>query len=303
MNPAHPDLSVVIVSYNTADLLPACIESLLAQDGGTLQIIVVDNDSADETVDILRRRCYRNLELIVNTDNLGFARACNQGLRRCRAGLVFFLNPDTLAQPGCCAAILEYMAAHPGVGLAGTAILEPDLRPHSSVEYTYPGHHYVRDELDNLPGDIAWLLGASLVGRTALLREIGGFDEDFFLYGEDIDLGLRLRRAGHCLGYIPDARVVHVEGQSERHAPATSVFERKIRAELTFFEHHYRPETIRRIARARLVQAVWRIMTLRLTLPLAREKAPLEEKLLKYRVTRQVYADWIRQGSGPRKER
>ncbi len=289
----QPDLSVVIVSYNTVDLLPACVESVLAQEAASLQIIVIDNASADETVDILLHRCYRDLELVANRENVGFARACNQGLRRCRSDLVLFLNPDTVVQPGCFAAILDYMAAHPETGLAGTAILEPDMRPHPSVEYDYPGHHYVRDELDGLPGRIAWLLGASLVGRSELLRAIGGFDEDFFLYGEDIDLGLRMRKAGHPLGFISRARVMHLEGQSERRAPAEQVFARKIRAELLFFQHHYRQETIRRIARARWLQATWRIPGLRLSLALARDRQDLLEKLVKYQVTRRIYGQYL----------
>ncbi len=291
----QPALSVVIVSYNTVDLLPACIESLLAQEVD-IQIIVIDNASTDATVDMLRHRCYRDLELVANRENVGFARACNQGLRSSRAGLVLFLNPDTVVQPGCFAAIFDYMTANPGIGLAGTAILDPDMRPHPSVEYDYPGHHYVRDELAGLPGDIAWLLGASLVGRTALLQEIGGFDEDFFLYGEDIDLGLRMRKAGYPLGFIPKARVVHLEGQSERRASAAEVFARKIRAELLFFEHHYRRSTVRRIARARWIQATWRVAGLRLSLLLNPEREVLLEKLIKYRVTRQVYGQCLRQG-------
>ncbi len=297
MTMEHPAIAVIIVSYNTADLLPACIESVLAQETVASQIMVIDNASADETVDILRHRCYRDLELIANRENLGFARACNQGLRRCRAGLVLFLNPDTVVQPGCFPAILDYMARHPQVGLAGTMILDPDMRPHPSVEHAYPGHHYVRDELDGLPGDIAWLLGASLVGRTALLRAIGGFAEEFFLYGEDIDLGLRMRKAGHPLGFIPRARVVHLEGQSERSAPVAAVFARKIRAELLFCRRHYRRETVRRIARARWLQAVWRIAGLRLSLAVTRDREAVREKLMKYQVTRRLYGHYLRRGS------
>ncbi len=290
----QPVLSIVIVSYNTADLLPGCIESLLAQDAGPLQILVVDNASADESVDILLHRCYRDLELIVNQENMGFARACNQGLRQARADLVFFLNPDTMVQPGCCRAMLDFMSARPEVGLAGAAILDQDLQPHPSVEYTYPGHHYVEDELDGLAGEIAWLLGAALVGRTDLLRSLGGFDEDFFLYGEDIDLCLRMRKDGHPLAYIPQARVVHLEGQSERGAPAEDILVRKIRAELLFFAHHYRRRTIQRIVRARLLQAGWRLLTLRLALLLARPGESVEYKLVKYRVVWRMYLRCLR---------
>lgn len=282
-----PALSVIIVNYNTADLLPGCLDSIGRQ-GVNCEIIVVDNASRDRSVDLLRER-YPGVTVIANRTNEGFSRANNQGLRECRGELVFFLNPDTIVQPDCFAAMLDFMAARPEVALAGTALFDPDFSPHPSVEYSYPGHRYARRELSGLPGDIAWILGAALVSRRDCMERIGGFDERFFLYGEDVDLGLVMRKRGWRLGSIPGAGVIHLEGQSERSTAPTEVFKKKLRAELLFYDKHYSKDTVRRICRAYGLQARWRLFSLRLTLPLCRDREAAGLKLDRYRVALEFY--------------
>lgn len=283
-----PALSVIIVNYNTADLLPGCLDSLGRQEGVSCEIIVVDNASRDRSVDLLRER-YPWVTVIANRTNEGFSKANNQGLRVCRGELVFFLNPDTIVQPDCFAAMLDFMAARPAVALAGTALFDPDFSPHPSVEYTYPGHRYARRELSGLPGDIAWILGAALVSRRDCMERIGGFDERFFLYGEDVDLGLVMRKRGWRLGSIPGAGVIHLEGQSERKSTPMEVCKKKLRAELLFYDKHYSKDTVRRICRAYGLQARWRLFSLRLTLPLCRDREAAGLKLDRYRVALEFY--------------
>ncbi len=282
-----PALSVIIVNYNTADLLPGCLDSLDRQ-GWSCEIIVVDNASCDQSVDLLHER-YPWVTVIANRTNEGFSKANNQGLRECRGELVFFLNPDTIVQPGCFAAMLDFMAARPKVALAGTALFDPDFSPHPSVEYTYPGHSYARRELADLPGDIAWILGAALLGRRDCMELIGGFDERFFLYGEDVDLGLVMRKRGWLLGSVPGAGVIHLEGQSERNTAPMEVFKKKLRAELLFYDKHYSENTVRRICRAYGRQARWRLFSLRLTMPLCRDRESARFKLDRYRVALEFY--------------
>ncbi len=282
-----PALSVIIVNYNTADLLPGCLDSIGRQ-GRSCEIIVVDNASRDRSVDLLHER-YPGVTVIANRTNEGFSRANNQGLRVCRGEMVLFLNPDTIVQPDCFAAMLDFMASRPEVALAGTALFDPDFSPHPSVEYTYPGHRYARRELSGLPGDIAWILGAALLGRRDCMELIGGFDERFFLYGEDVDLGLVMRKRGWLLGSVPGAGVIHLEGQSERNTAPMEVFKKKLRAELLFYDKHYSENTVRRICRAYGRQARWQLFSLRLTMPLCRDRESARFKLNRYRVALEFY--------------
>lgn len=284
----QPTLSVVIVNYNTADILCGCLDSILQQQAEIREVIVVDNASGDNSVELVRAK-YPQVHLIANTENRGFSKANNQATGNCTADLLHFLNPDTVVRPGCFQAIRTYMAAHSEIGLAGTAIVNPDNSHHPSIEYDYPGVHYTRDEVSGLPGDIAWLLGASIVARAEVMDRVHGFDERFFLYGEDIDLCLTVRQQEWMLGYIADAQVMHIEGQSERKTPVSTVIERKIRSELIFFNKHYTRQTIARIKRARHIQACWRVVSLKLTMLFVQDRSRAEEKLIKYRAAMRLY--------------
>ncbi|MCF6186290.1 MAG: glycosyltransferase family 2 protein [Desulfobulbaceae bacterium] len=256
-----PRICIIIVNYNTGLLLSRCLDSIRAQKESDCRVIVVDNASVDKSLELIRSG-YPEVLLIGNDRNLGFAAANNQAIRETEAELLFFLNPDTELQPGCLAEIRAFMAAHPEVGLAGPAIVNSDGSHHSTVEERYPGSHYTCGEVDELPGDIAWILGAALIASRSVIAEVGGFDERFFLYAEDIDLCLEIRKRNWLLGYIANAKVLHLEGQSEKKAPFADVIERKVRAELIFFKKHYRSETVAKIRRARLLQAWWRILSL-----------------------------------------
>ncbi len=185
--------------------------------------------------------------------------------------------------------MISHMEIHPDVGLAGTRIVNPDGSAQSSVESRYPGQKYAKKEMAGLRGDIAWVLGASMIARRMAVVDAGGFNADFFLYGEEQDLCLRLRRAGWVIGYIPDAVVLHWGGKSEReHLPA-AVWEKKFRAELIFYRSHYSAGAVRGICTENLIQAVWRIVSLKLTLMFYADKALLHHKLDKYRVAFRVF--------------
>jgi len=275
------DLSIIIVSYNTADLIGNCLDSILANDDLSMEAFVVDNGSNDESVVLVKTK-YPAVHIIANANNLGFATANNQVLPMCNGRYILFLNPDTDAQPDSLTNMISYMDANPRVGLAGAKIINPDRTSQWSVSYKYPGHKYAGNELSDLPGNIACVLGASMIGRSELIKEIGGFDEDFFLYGEDQDLCLRIRKAGHEIGYIDSAPVVHIGGQSERSSLLSEVWEKKTRAEYIFYQKHYLPKTIRRIRRADILKAWWRIMTLKLSIFFVKDNNKTKDKLTKY---------------------
>ncbi len=277
------DISVIIVSYQTADLIGPCLSSVISQKDCRQEIIVVDNASTDGSAVFIAEN-FPGVRLISNTKNLGFAAANNQALPHCRGSYLFFLNPDTILQNGCLAAAITFMNTHPELGLAGLQILNPDGSAQESISYQYLSQRYTSGELAGLPGKIAAVMGAAMIAPRDAINAVGGFDADFFLYGEDEDLCLRLRRRGFLIGYIPGARVIHYHGQSERRATTAEVWRKKIRAEYLFYRKHYRPETIARISRWELIKATWRLLTLHLGRPFMKNRNASQEKLVKYSV-------------------
>jgi len=285
------DISIIIVNYNTAGLLVECLNSIASQSDPSAEVIVVDNASEDDSVALVTHD-FPWVKLIVNEHNLGFARANNQALDISEGKYAYFLNPDTVVQPGAFEAMMGFMTTHTDVGLAGTRIMNPDGSPQSSVEKRYPGQKRAKKDLNGLTGDIAWVLGASMIARRFIVEDMGGFDERFFLYGDEQDLCLRIRKAGWKIGFIPNAVVVHWGGQSERNAPAIDVWKKKFAAESMFYRKHYSRRSIRRIYRANVVQALWRIFSLKLPLPLCADKEASLEKLDKYRLALKTFHFW-----------
>lgn len=279
----QPDLSVIIVSYNTEDLIGDCLQSVSVINTITKEIFVVDNASTDGSVDFIKE-IFPSVHLIANKENRGFATANNQVLSLCNGRYIFFLNPDTTVMPESLERAISFMDLNPRIGLAGTKIIYPDGTPQESVSYRYPGEKHTTDELSGLKGSIACVLGASMIARSEIIKEIGFFDEDFFLYGEDQDLCLRIRKSGYEIGYIDSAVVAHHGGQSERKSPPSDMWERKVLAEYIFYKKHYSPGTINKIRRVDLIKACWRIATLKLSLPFTKDKAKAKGKLIKYQV-------------------
>jgi hypothetical protein len=174
------------------------------------------------------------------------------------------------------------MESSPQVGLAGTRLVDPDGTLQWSKSEQYLGEEYAQDELSGLPGSIACVVGASMVVRADVAKKIGGFDEDFFLYGEDQDICLRVRKYGYEVGYIDDAIIIHWGGQSERNTRPLEVWDKKIRAEHIFYRKHYCPETVKRINREKVLKACWRIIMLILLFPFVKNKSRAKYKLKKY---------------------
>lgn len=274
------DLSIIIVSYNTADLIESCLNSVDKTDAGK-EIFVVDNASNDGTAEIVRNH-FPWVHLIVNEKNRGFATANNQVLTDCHGRYILFLNPDTQIMADTLKNAISFMDDHPRIGLAGMKIINPDGTLQESVSYRYPGEKYTRGELSGLNGKIACVLGAGMIAGREIVLKTGGFDEDFFLYGEDQDLCLRIRKLGYEIGYIDDAVVTHLGGQSERQSTSAEKWGKKVRAEYLFYRKHYLPETIARIRQDDLRKAHWRIATLKLTMPFVKDKTKAHEKLTKY---------------------
>ena len=276
------DLSIIIVSYNTADLIGTCIDSIVNADGCNKEIIIVDNASTDGSADFIKRN-YPSIHFIENEVNQGFATANNQALRLSSGRYIFFLNPDAEFLPSTFHYLISYMDGNPYVGLAGIKMINPDGTPQESFSLNYPGQSETSTELIGLKGNVAWVLGAGMVVRAELIKSLGGFSEDFFVYGEDQDLCLNIRKMGYEIGYMDFVLAVHLGGQSERMSTDADIWSRKTLAEFIFYHKHYLPKTVDKIYRSHVAKAYWRLFSLNVLLPFSKDKEEIEAKLIKYK--------------------
>jgi GT2 family glycosyltransferase len=234
------DLSVVIVNWNVRDLLQRCVESVLSgQRSITTEIIVVDNASTDGSVEMLRAEFPQTI-VIANPENRGFPAANNQGIVAARGRYVLLLNPDTQVLADALDTLVQYMDTHPDVGLVGPQLLYPDGQIQSSrrryptlatlffestwLESLAPRsllrRYYVLDQPDNAVLDVDWVTGAAMLARREAIQKVGGMDERFFMYSEELDWCRRIKAAGWRVVYHPAARVIHYEGKSSEQAVA-----------------------------------------------------------------------------------
>jgi GT2 family glycosyltransferase len=299
-------LSVIIVSWNVRSLLDGCLESLRpwlnhesAGAEAPAEIIVVDNASSDGTVAWLRT-AWPHVQVLASAKNLGFGRANNAGLARARGEWLLLLNPDTLVQPGAVETLITFLAAHPAAGMAaprllygdgslqrnafrfpGLAQVVLDLFPlHSRlVESPLNGRYRAERQPDAAPFPIDHPLGAAMLIRRAVYEQVGGFDEGFFMYAEEVDWCRRIRAAGWEIWQVPAACIVHLAGQSTRQV-AGRMYVELWRARYRFFAKHY-PPRFRQAARL-VVRAGMLRKTLAVTLDALRgRRDPAEARALR----------------------
>lgn len=225
--PGAPDLSVVVVSWNTRALLADCLASVFATPGPVLEVWVVDNGSADDSREMVERD-FPHVRLIANRENLGFAAANNQALERAGGRHVLLLNSDTRVLDDALARLVAFLDDHPEAGACGPRLLNADLSLQRSGR-AFPGLRAAALALVPLPGalrsvlasplekrdhdqlaEVDDLTGAALCVRRAALDQVGALDPGFFFFGEDVDLCWRLAAAGWKRYYLPEARIVHV---------------------------------------------------------------------------------------------
>jgi N-acetylglucosaminyl-diphospho-decaprenol L-rhamnosyltransferase len=251
------DVSVVIVSYNTAKFISSCIDSVKMQKNVNFEIIVVDNASSDKSVQAIRA-CGGQANLIVNSDNVGFGRANNLAFKKARGRYVFLLNPDAkFVKNTDLGTMVRFMDAYPDFGIVGTMLLEVDKQ---TLPYLYyPFCKLISRDYSDLPGDIAWITGASMMTRAEVIDETSGFDEDFFLYFEETDWCLRIREAGYAVGYNPEVVVEHIHGASEQNISQYDYTLKRQNSLYLFCMKHYSLEENRRIVRNRLRRSAFQI--------------------------------------------
>lgn len=252
----QPSVSALIVNYKSGPYAVECIHSLLKQKYAPLQIIVVDNASGDGSVNLLRSTFGNVITLIESPDNLGFGQANNLAASHANGDYLLLVNPDAcLLDQEFISTLISFVEKQPDIGIAGPEIHEPGKRKYVLPKKKYPSEGRLgnKNSLEQLPGSYAWILGACMCIKRNLFIQIGGFDPEFFLYGEDTDICLRVRKAGYRVGYCKEAKLTHVGGASESTAIPLDKYLRKKRGFFLFCRKHYDPSDVKRIAHMSLV--------------------------------------------------
>lgn len=251
-------LSVCIVAYNNEDTIGGCLRAVRkACDAFEAEVIVVDNASRDGTAAVVAQ-FGPGVALSRASRNLGFAAACNRALQRARGEFVLFLNPDTEPTPDSLSSMLDYMAKHPGVGLLGCVLREPRGKHQRSVR-DFPTfgsafhqftilrllavckQEYLRYRMRDFDyartTPVGAVMGAAILARRDVLQQVGGFDERFFMYYEDVDLCKSIWNAGLKVVYFADATILHLGGHSARQSRRLVLCER-LRSLMKYFAKH-----------------------------------------------------------------
>ena len=232
---AEPAVSIIIVSWNTREILRDCIASIVRETSLPHEIIVVDNGSADGSQDMIRDT-YPDVTLIANSDNRGFAAANNQGLEIATGGKLLLLNPDTVILDRAVDRMAGWLDAHPDVGCAGcqvweneqtiqrTGFADPGPFHLTLVEFGIqrlaPRHPVIgRPEYGGWDRcnerDVDVVTGMFMLVPRQVFEQVGGLDEDFFVYSEEADWCRRIRAAGWRCVFTPVARILHLDGGSK----------------------------------------------------------------------------------------
>jgi GT2 family glycosyltransferase len=232
------DLSVIIVNYNVKYFLEQCLQSVrIAMKGVEGEVFVVDNSSVDGSVALVQKK-FPEVKLLKNDKNLGFSKANNQAISQAKGEYILLLNPDTLVEEDTLKKCIDYMDANEKTGALGVKMIDgkgnflPESKrglPTPKVAFykifclskLFPrskkfGKYHLTYLNKNEIHDVDVLSGAFMMLRKTVIDEIGMLDETFFMYGEDIDLSYRIKKAGYQNVYFPKTRIIHYKGESTK---------------------------------------------------------------------------------------
>ena len=267
MNTVSPDLSIVVVSFNTRELLRECLNCLVVEAASLRsEILVVDNASSDGSAAMVREK-FPHVHLIESTENLGFGEANNRAFNIASGRYFVLLNSDAFLSPGALLSAVRHMDETPGCGLGGGRLVgrdgswQPSARAFHSVlgdaiVLTGLAARFPKSRLfgrfdrtwadEQAPCRVDWVPGAFCIVRPEALHAVGTFDPDFFLYYEEVDLCRRLKRAGYSIWYWPDIVVTHIGGESSRQlksmafsSQAAQVVLWRMRSTLLYYRKHH----------------------------------------------------------------
>lgn len=260
---SKPKVSIVIVNWKTPKLLAACLDSLIKDPAHSqFELWVVDNASGDGSVEMLASD-YPSVNIIANTENLGFSKACNQAIPQAEGEYVLLLNPDTIIYDNAVSKLANFMDAHPKCGAAGPRVLNPDGTLQLACRRSFPNPAaaffrltYLSKLFPNNPQfakynltytdpnavtEVDALSGSCMMVRNSVIKKIGLLDEDIFMFGEDIDWCWRVKQDGWKVFYIPDAIVYHYHGASSRLRPVGATVNLH-RGMHVFYQKHLAPK-------------------------------------------------------------
>jgi N-acetylglucosaminyl-diphospho-decaprenol L-rhamnosyltransferase len=255
---SQPEVSFIIVTYNNAGTIVACLSSIAANTTMEYEILVVDNSPDNETVlaveRLIRSQAEPAVTIIKTTENLGFGRACNVGAGRASGKFLFFLNPDTRLRNDASALLADCLRRYPAAKAAGPAICDTGDRIAPTCRNLPTLSRIVLDAtgLDRLFGayklkrfqhqkarKVEQIIGAAMLVRRADYDDLGGMDERFFMYFEEVDLCKRLTEAGGEIWFWPEARVQHLAGVSAEAEPVRAQMIYVLReSRRKYFEKH-----------------------------------------------------------------
>ena len=232
------DLSIIIVSWNVLELLRECLQSIADTQGELrLETIVVDSASADGSAAMIQAE-FPDVSLVACEENVGFPRGNNIGLQLATGRNILLLNPDTRVLPDALKAMVAYLDTHSDIGALGPQLLNTDGSVQSSrrrfptmttmmyestwLEGVAPSkvleRYYAQDLPDDRVADVDWVTGACIMAPRAVFDEVGGLDEGYFMYSEELDWCRRVKDAGWRVVYLPEAQVIHHTGKSSEQA-------------------------------------------------------------------------------------
>jgi len=273
------DLSIIIVSWNVRRLLRRCLQSLAESDLSPrgVEVIVVDNASADGSAEMLRRQ-FPHVRLLEQRENIGFTRANNLALAQARGGALLLLNPDTELGPGALGELLRYLEAQPVVGIVGPHTLNSD-GSHQSTRRRFPTlltgvfestwlaayapasierAYRMADTSDGDVLDVDWVQGSALLLRREVYEQIGGLDEGYVMYAEEIDYCRRAKAAGWRVVYHGAALITHHGGKSSEQASAYKQLHFQ-RSKLRYFRKHHGRAPYQLLRASLLLQFAWQL--------------------------------------------
>lgn len=296
-------LSVVIICWNDLKVISDCLCSIFA---GTrsldFEVVISDNGSTDGSTEFIRRN-YPSVRIIENRANLGFAKGNNAGIAASRGEYILILNPDTIVHDATLDRLVEFAERHPDAGAFGCRVLNPNgsyqesARPFPSIRgswiaalclrrLAYVSDAFIPDIYMRWKGDtetvVDWQSGCCVMFRSKLLKELGGFDEQFFYHYEEVDLCRRVRNAGYPLLFTPEATITHLGGQSVGRFPIRFALETS-RNRYRYFYKHYGAEGARRSRRVAMASIRLRQVGYGLV-KLVRPTDALRRRLEMYRV-------------------
>jgi GT2 family glycosyltransferase len=234
------DVSIIIINYKTPKLCCDCIHSILEKSSGfTFEIIVIDNFSGDDSKEVVVSAFGNKIQFISNTENLGTAKAFNQGARLAQGKYLFYINTDTLLVNNAIFILKDYLDSNPNVGLVGGNLFNSKMEPTHSYRRRYGIKEYKKEtslfyltflklfkkrlsmqfNYKGKPLEVSYICGADLLVRRNLYLSLGGFDEEIFIYGDESLFAYRCKQAGFSSYSVPAAKIIHFEGDSFKKDP------------------------------------------------------------------------------------